>query len=635
MSPTLQSINGVQVATLTGSLNNSTGSDLVTLIKTSVPKDSPVVLDFDLVDSMDGQGLRHLLVLNQWFEQNGGRLVLAGMTPVVWAEVQKANCTEKIETSVSRGLALKVLGGNFASPQPTDMPSHSATAEPSADDFGGFDSGTGNTPEVDSGIFSRPPPIADIPQDDWSAPPPAPIPETPASGWDENQGWSRFDRATSREEKPNVRKSKPGKWLFVALAGAGTVALVLAAFWLVAFLKVPVIEVDAHFLEAHEGQELAGTEIWVRHGQLNTTDIELPPGIDLAEGEESDEGWRYYLGGIAKIPGSYTISLTASRGSRAAVPVDISLDIAEKKMSWVYSQPPLTENVAITKTQYTRIVIGAQSLTLNWAGDTAEGLIVEESEEASGTWRLSGTPTKSGTFRAEFLAKSNTGKEETKNYLINVRPAPAPPPVVVVAAPLVEPIPTLNTKVNTPDPVADDPVPDVQGVDDRMRTFLMERIEKANNHFTDEDKSLLRVIVSRLQEARLVATVGFGNSQTKPDSEDARELIEELNKPETKKLMQNPDCQVLVVGYASTTGSKSINLKLSRLRAKAVNDLLRGEIGRSADLCGDYGPTDIISTEESGNRAVEVYAGTINVGKAEQPLADMFKKDFNKRHGAN
>lgn len=166
-----------------------------------------------------------------------------------------------------------------------------------------------------------------------------------------------------------------------------------------------------------------------------------------------------------------------------------------------------------------------------------------------------------------------------------------------------------------------------------MRTFLMERIEKANNHFTDSDKALLREIVGRLKEARLVKTVEFGVNKTSLSSAEASELKEVLRKPKIAKLLDDKDCQILIVGYASTTGSHARNVKLSQQRAQAVNSLLQGEIKRSADLCGDYGPTDIISSKEAGNRVVEIYIGTIEISKTEQVLADMFKKDFNRRHG--
>ena len=168
-----------------------------------------------------------------------------------------------------------------------------------------------------------------------------------------------------------------------------------------------------------------------------------------------------------------------------------------------------------------------------------------------------------------------------------------------------------------------------------MRTFFLERIEKANNHFTDADKTLLRVIVGRLKEARLVTTVKFDVNQTNISPSQTAALKKALREPDTARLLENADCQLLVVGYASKTGSYARNVKLSQQRSQRVNEVLRNEINRKADLCGDYGPTDLVSSSEAGNRVVEIYAGTIEINKSEQIVADMFKKDFNRRHGGD
>ena len=74
-------------------------------------------------------------------------------------------------------------------------------------------------------------------------------------------------------------------------------------------------------------------------------------------------------------------------------------------------------------------------------------------------------------------------------------------------------------------------------------------------------------------------------------------------------------------------------MRLSRARAAGVNRLLRELIGRGADLCGDYGPTDIVSEDKLGNQAVEVFAGTIDLPSILSDVADKFKDEFNRRHG--
>jgi outer membrane protein OmpA-like peptidoglycan-associated protein len=169
--------------------------------------------------------------------------------------------------------------------------------------------------------------------------------------------------------------------------------------------------------------------------------------------------------------------------------------------------------------------------------------------------------------------------------------------------------------------------------DEKMRGFLLERIEKANSHFTDEEKTQLRMVVNTLKEARLIGTVRFKSNSSEISRFEKEKLVDSLEEPVLKKLLEDEDCQILIVGYADKTGKLSHNIKLSKLRAREVDLLLKKQSGRRADLCGDYGPTDLISENAADNRVVEVYAGTIEISGLMETVADKFKEDFNKRHG--
>ena len=116
-------------------------------------------------------------------------------------------------------------------------------------------------------------------------------------------------------------------------------------------------------------------------------------------------------------------------------------------------------------------------------------------------------------------------------------------------------------------------------------------------------------------------------------AEDA-ELKAALQTVDNTALFKDPACQIVVVGYASKTGNPVSNVKISKLRASNVNRFLKGIVGHYADLCGDYGPTNVLDqSADEKNRAVEVYAGTLEPSSDMQANAEQFKRDFNREHG--
>lgn len=630
MPATLQSISGIQVATLNGPLDGTSGADLVTTIRTSADREMPLILDFAMVPQMDPSGLKHLLTLNQGFQQGQRRLLLAALTPDVRRLMEENSITDKFESFPSREAALNALRGKSA-----------GSAQP-VDDFGAFHTESDVVPEVESAIFGQPPPAAsNASYDDWATPAPA---ATTVPAWTagaDGDVWDRYNRSPAADETQTSNPSDSKKKLYIGVA-ATVLMTVIGIFWLISFLRIPEIRPSETLIVVQEGQELPPeTSILVVNGELDVDGIRLPAGLEFADSKTTDAGVRYYFYGLPKTAGHHTITLHASRGSRKAEPVEMTLEVKEKKLEWLFAQPPMEEGVPINKEHYSKVVSGATSVQLHWMGEALKGLEVHRLEGSQDTWQLLGTPAQGGSFQAEFIAATKSGKEEKKSFPIQVkmRPPPAPPPVVD-PLPVVSSDPSQTPKSATappPSPLPPEHSPPAasEAKNDRMRTFLMERIEKANSHFTDADKALLRVIVGRLKEARLVATVEFGINKTSIASSQAQDLKKIFQEPDNAKLLDSADCQLLVVGYASTSGSHALNLKLSQQRARSVNDLLQGELKRRADLCGDYGPTDIISSKDAGNRVVEIYAGTIEISKEEQAVADLFKKDFNRRHGGS
>ena len=660
MSLSLQSSNGIQVAVLNGPLDQASGTDMVTTIKSSVPKGVPLILDFTSVPQMDGGGFRQLLALKRWADQGNSRLVLAGMNEESWALVVENNCTNTFESKPSLPAAVQALGAAGGADTAPDY-----GAAPADDDasFGGFE----GIPEADSGVFSSPPPLPSG-GDAWNMPSSAA--EAAPSSWGQpanEEGWDKFDRGSRSEggsTTENEHRGKSRKGLYIGLAAAAVVIIGLGGYWLLDFFKNPEIRVDETSLEVPSGKELPALSIWVKNGVLSGSDGELPAGVEIVEGEESQGEKEYLLTGSPKKAGTYEIIITAERENnpaRKSPAATIELIVTEVKLEWQKDEKGglplnsagLVDKKALPTNSISTVVTGAKALSMEWQGSPLGGVSVARVPNTETSWQLTGMPQNPGTFRALFVATKVSGETESQTFELVVGAIPPPPPPAPVPVPQPDPaMPVVKTDgkpqkpagdgVATLPPAKDEknmtqpppPVPEADPkADEKMRGFLLERIEKANSHFTDEEKTQLRMVVNTLKEARLIGTVHFKSNSSEISRFEKEKLVESLEEPALKKLLEDEDCQILIVGYADKTGKLSHNIKLSKQRAREVDLLLKKQSGRRADLCGDYGPTDLISENAADNRVVEVYAGTIEISGLLENVADKFKEDFNKRHG--
>lgn len=701
----LQSVNGIHVAALSGPLDNSAGTDLVTSIKASVEKGSSIVLDCTLVSSMDVAGFKHLLALHRWSQVGNGRLILAGMSPEAWSLIVENHCENTFESRPSVPAAFQALGVGGA-------PAYSEAPPAPADDYGAYPTppaeySTGSIPlDNDPYVqqeYSAPPAPAPVAshEDPWAqtlseAPPassynPAPPPawHTPPPGGDGDDPWAQMEERDTKEREKKAAARKGSKAPLIIGLGVLVLALAGGGYWYLDSTKVPVIEVSETAVEVQEGKELRPVEITVTNGVLDEEAIELPAGLAVVDetGDEPVDGKRIYsvLGAPDKGAESKDVSFTAARekgSSRKSAPATLAIKILEKPLEWSFSPHGLQVGNEITG--YTTIVTGAKSAAFSRPAEAPGGLEVKVSPKNPESWVIAGTPTAAGSFDVEFTAVSRGGNKETKTFPVKIEPAPPPPPPppppveVAAAAPAPAPAggapgapatssaPAASSPSTTPSsttglvdlPVSPGgagggvaspspapavaPAPAVVSaearaekakVDDAMRTFLLERIEKANDHFTFEEKTKLRQMVGLLTDARMVARITFPTGKMTLMEREKRNLKDALSDTGNRALLDDPGCQILVVGYASPSGSRSTNIRLSRGRANAVNSQLRSVLGRGADLCGDYGPTEIVSDEQLGNQAVEIFAGKIELPDFLEEVADKFKEDFNERHG--
>lgn len=522
---------------------------------------------------------------------------------------------------------------------------------------------------------SSPPPLPAASA--WDAPGTSSSWETPAaagggSSWDsapapaaEEGGdpWARYQDGPDANGKGEAKKAA-GKSKLPLILGLLAVLLLLAAggWWWMDASKVPVVEISESSIEVQEGKEPRAVEISVQHGMIDVEAVQLPDGLYLVEEPplEEDENRRIYslLGSPKQGAESMEVSLVAARepgSDRRSEPVQLSIEIKPKPMEWTFTPPKLQVGTAIDAASYTKIVTGARQVGYADPAAAPDGLVIQPMPGTQDGWMLAGTPRTAGTVKLDFKATPARGEPEVRSYTLNIEAAPpppepvAPPPAASEAGTVAMTPPADGSAPNAlaaagqapgaqvppaPTTPSAEEVAEKARLDGAMRTFLLERIEKANDHFTELEKNQLRAMVGMLQEAKMIARVTFPTGKTSLIEREKRILKEALSDADNLKLLEDADCEILVVGYASPSGSPAMNIRLSRQRASTVNDFLRSSLGRDADLCGDYGPTDIVSTEQLGNQAVEIFAGKIALPEELESSAKKFKDDFNRRHGA-
>lgn len=333
-----------------------------------------------------------------------------------------------------------------------------------------------------------------------------------------------------------------------------------------------------------------------------------PGGIAVSEVIGSPGDWE--LTGNPVNPGEFEVEFSATdmTGQTEVRRWKLKVDgppppPVVKGLEWPVEFTKISLQQGQTVTGFSTIVSGAESATLKWKPNDPGGLTIEKSPGSTG-WFLQGVPQLAGKFVLVATATASGSQPEIREIEIEISSADK-----------------FVTSGGDP------------AIGGEMRTFLLERIEKANDHFSEAEKESLRQMVTLLTDATLIGRFTFDTGKTVLSSREENRLRQAVRDVKNRELLDGSNCQILVVGYASPSGSKALNVRLSRERAAGVNRLLRELIGRGADLCGDYGPTDIVSEDKLGNQAVEVFAGTIDLPSILSDVADKFKDEFNRRHG--
>jgi len=196
-----------------------------------------------------------------------------------------------------------------------------------------------------------------------------------------------------------------------------------------------------------------------------------------------------------------------------------------------------------------------------------------------------------------------------------VQQTPTPSPTLTPEpTPTPTPTPTpIPTPTPTPTPTATAsaaPISDINSAETAsLRRDVLRRIDAMPN-VSQSNKDRLYSAVDRARAMRLLFTLSFDTSLTKVSPQDITFAKGELERPEIKKMLDDPTLVLVILGYADKQGDDQRNLQISTGRAQAVMEALRDQCGvQNVMHVVPMGGTDLLDPRQlAKNRVVEVWA---------------------------
>jgi outer membrane protein OmpA-like peptidoglycan-associated protein len=142
-----------------------------------------------------------------------------------------------------------------------------------------------------------------------------------------------------------------------------------------------------------------------------------------------------------------------------------------------------------------------------------------------------------------------------------------------------------------------------------VKRLVLKRIDLMPN-VTQQNKDRLYSAVDRARGMGRLFTISFETSFTKVTPQDVAYMRTQLERPEIKKLLDDPTLVLVILGYADKQGDDQKNLQISNGRGQSVIDALRDQLGvQNVMHLVPMGGTDILDSRElAKNRVVEVWA---------------------------
>jgi outer membrane protein OmpA-like peptidoglycan-associated protein len=185
-------------------------------------------------------------------------------------------------------------------------------------------------------------------------------------------------------------------------------------------------------------------------------------------------------------------------------------------------------------------------------------------------------------------------------------PAPTPEPTVTpTPVPSPTAAPSQSPEASGTPIVFDLAQPEIAEV----RREVLKRIDLMPN-VSPQNKDRLYGAVDRARGMARLFTVSFETLLTKVSSEEVSFMRAALERPQIKKLLDDPTLVLVILGYADKQGDDQKNLQISSGRAQTVMEALRDQLGiQNVMHMVPMGGTTLLDPRElAKNRIVEVWA---------------------------
>jgi outer membrane protein OmpA-like peptidoglycan-associated protein len=212
----------------------------------------------------------------------------------------------------------------------------------------------------------------------------------------------------------------------------------------------------------------------------------------------------------------------------------------------------------------------------------------------------------------------NSSKRQTQVVELSPTPSPSPSPTPT-PTPASSPSPTA-TPTSTPSPNStptsgadasgtpidlDITLPEIAEV----KREVLKRIDLMPN-VSSQNKDRLYSAVDRARGMGRLFSVPFETLLTRISPEEVVYMKEQLERPQIKKILEDPTLVLVILGYADLQGDEQKNLQISNGRAQTVMDTLRDQLGiQNVMHIVPMGGTNLLDARElAKNRVVEVWA---------------------------
>jgi len=240
----------------------------------------------------------------------------------------------------------------------------------------------------------------------------------------------------------------------------------------------------------------------------------------------------------------------------------------------------------------------------------------------------------SGYFSKEPAASATASVSASLAATPQPTPTPIPAETPATATPTIIPeTPTATPQVTTPSPTPGPETPSPsptassspeasaeQGVEplpsvtknpeeeERVRKEVLTRIDLLKE-LTAKEKDYLYAQVERARGFTKLAIIPFVRGRTKPEQYQIDHMLSYLEKPEFKKLFEDPTVVLVVAAYADKQGSDEQNLQISKERATNLMKILQnqGHVTNTVRAVGMGGLDFFDRNDAEKNRIAEIW----------------------------